>query len=249
MKKQWLVISIVVLISSAFSLADKYPFSLPEGWPSPEFSFKGRNLTEEKILLGRVLFYDPILSRDNSISCASCHSPFNAFAHTDHALSHGIHDSVGKRNAPALMNLAWSKRFMWDGSAKSLDEQALIPITHPAEMGERMDHLLEKLNQSPLYEKLFQDAFGRNGISQKNLTAAITQFMLTLVSSNSRYDSVMRKQTTFTPQENRGYGLFRNHCASCHTEPLFTNHSFKNNGLSLDEKLNDYAAGIPPISD
>ena len=84
-------------------------FAVPEGWPKPHYNFKQNPLTEEGFQLGRQLFYDPILSKNNTISCASCHSSFNAFAHTDHSLSHGIDDLIGTRNAPALMNLAWQK--------------------------------------------------------------------------------------------------------------------------------------------
>ena len=87
--------------------------------------------------MGRILFYDPILSSDNTISCASCHSPYNAFSHSDHQLSHGINDQIGKRNAPALFNLAWQKKFMWDGSINHLDVQPLAPISHSKEMNEK----------------------------------------------------------------------------------------------------------------
>ena len=95
-------------------------FPAPAHFPPPVYDFAANPLSDEKIRLGRVLFYDPLLSKDGSISCASCHSPYNAFAHTDHALSHGIGDRVGSRNAPALMNLAWQKSFMWDGAVAHL---------------------------------------------------------------------------------------------------------------------------------
>ena len=105
-------------------------------------------LTEDGIALGRFLFYDPILSEDNTISCASCHSPYNAFAHTDHDLSHGIDNRIGTRNSPALMNLAWNKSFMWDGSVNHLDMQVLAPLSHPAEMDNDISKMMERMTSS-----------------------------------------------------------------------------------------------------
>src|SRR5437763_661966 len=95
-------------------------FIKPKNWPEPVYDLKKNPLSENKILLGRALFYDPLLSKNNIISCASCHSPFSSFTHIDHALSHGINDSIGKRNSPALINLAWQKTFMWDGAINNL---------------------------------------------------------------------------------------------------------------------------------
>ena len=113
--------------------------SPPKHFPEWVYPFDKNPLTKAKITLGRVLFYDPILSRDSSISCASCHAPFNAFAHSDHALSHGIEDSIGRRNAAALFNLAWQRQFMWDAAINHLDMQALAPIQHQDEMGRKLD--------------------------------------------------------------------------------------------------------------
>jgi len=214
-------------------------FSVPENFPQPVYDFSKNHLTESKILLGRILFYDPILSKNNTISCESCHSPFSAFTHIDHTLSHGIHDSIGTRNSPALMNLAWQKFFMWDGAVNNLDMQALAPISHPAEMGSTINEVVEKLNASEKYRKLFYNAFGDNTATGEKTLKAISQFMLTLVSANSKYDKVMRKESNFTEQEANGYLLFKNNCASCHTEPLFTNGNFENNGLPMDLLLKD----------
>jgi cytochrome c peroxidase len=100
-------------------------------------------VTPAKVALGRKLFFDPILSRDATISCASCHLPQTAFAHTDHDLSHGIGDRIGMRNSPALMNLAWNSSFMWDGSVHHLDVQALAPITAHDEMDETMEGVVK----------------------------------------------------------------------------------------------------------
>jgi cytochrome c peroxidase len=215
-------------------------FSIPHNWPKPSYDFSKNPLSSSKVELGRALFYDPILSRDNSISCASCHSPFNAFAHVDHDLSHGIDNKIGTRNAPALMNLAWQRAFMWDGAINHLDMQALFPITHPKEMDEKIENIVAKLQGSKLYPTLYLEAFGDSSITGEHTLKAISQFMLTLVTCNSKYDSVMRKEAIFSEQEKKGYMLFKEHCASCHTEPLFTNLNYENNGLELDTSLNDY---------
>lgn len=240
MRKYWVLLFIVTLILSAYTADKSAWFAVPKNWPEPNYDFTKNPLSVDKIQLGRALFYDPILSRDNSISCASCHSQYTAFAHVDHALSHGIEDRVGKRNAPTLVNLAWNKSFMWDGAINHLDMQSLAPINHPDEMDEKTEHLILKLRQTKRYPKLFYKAYGDSNITGEHTLKAIAQFMLTLVSNSSKYDSVMRKEAKFTPQEKRGYYLFKKNCAGCHQEPLFTNSSFENNGLKMDTLLKDY---------
>ena len=123
--------------------SDPVELEYPQNWPKPSYDFTKNPLTKQGIALGRRLFYDPILSRDSIVSCSSCHLSFTAFTHVDHALSHGIEDRVGTRNSPALMNLAWSKSFMWDGAINHLDFQVLAPISSPVEM----DHSIEKVVQ------------------------------------------------------------------------------------------------------
>ncbi|MCD6017412.1 MAG: cytochrome-c peroxidase [Bacteroidetes bacterium] len=220
-------------------MATEQLFVAPENWPETTYDFSKNPLTLQKVELGRKLFYDPILSKNNSISCASCHSQYSAFTHVDHDLSHGIEDRIGTRNSPTLMNLAWHKSFMWDGAINHLDVQALGPISHPDEMGEKIENVVLKLQQSKKYPALFYKAFKDSLITGEHLLKSISQFMLTLVCSNTKYDSVMRKQTQFTTQERNGYMLFQKNCGSCHTEPLFTNLEFENNGLAVDPTLND----------
>jgi cytochrome c peroxidase len=220
-------------------IKDNHFFNPPDYFPKPVYNFEQPPLDSNKIELGRILFYDPILSKDNTISCASCHSPFNAFAHTDHDLSHGIFDSIGNRNAPALFNLAWQKTFMWDGAINHLDMQALAPISHPSEMGSNINEVIKKLNESKAYKKLFLNAFQDSTISTSKILKALSQFQLTLVSSNTKYDKVKMGKETFTEQEKNGYQLYKNNCASCHSEPFFSNYNFENNGLPIDPTLND----------
>lgn len=233
--KKGLIISLTLLCIAASNFTEPYPNYFPE----PNYKLDFSSKTYDLIQLGRALFYDPILSADNSISCASCHSPYNSFAHTDHAVSHGIHDSIGKRNAPALINLAWQKELMWDGASNHLDVQALAPITHPGEMAETIEHVIDKLQKSKLYQSLFKGAYGDTLINSQRMLKALTQFQLTLISDDSKYDKVRRNEDTFSIQEIRGYQLFLTHCNSCHTEPLFTNHKFKNNGLNIDSQSMD----------
>ena len=240
MRKNVIILCLFVFIMFSFVLIkDNHFFNPPDYFPKPVYNFEQPPLDSNKIELGRILFYDPILSKDNTISCASCHSPFNAFAHTDHDLSHGIFDSIGNRNAPALFNLAWQKTFMWDGAINHLDMQALAPISHPSEMGSNINEVIKKLNESKAYKELFLNAFQDSTISTSKILKALSQFQLTLVSSNTKYDKVKMGKETFTEQEKNGYQLYKNNCASCHSEPFFSNYNFENNGLPIDPTLND----------
>lgn len=240
MRKNVIILCLFVFIMFSFVLIkDNHFFNPPDYFPKPVYNFEQPPLDSNKIELGRILFYDPILSKDNTISCASCHSPFNAFAHTDHDLSHGIFDSIGNRNAPALFNLAWQKTFMWDGAINHLDMQALAPISHPSEMGSNINEVIKKLNESKAYKALFLNAFQDSTISTSKILKALSQFQLTLVSSNTKYDKVKMGKETFTEQEKNGYQLYKNNCASCHSEPFFSNYNFENNGLPIDPTLND----------
>lgn len=231
---------VFIILITAFTLKEAVQLGYPEYFPKPVYDFKKNPLSQEKIELGRALFYDPLLSKDGTISCASCHSSFNAFAHTDHALSHGINDNIGTRNAPSLMNLAWHKSFMWDGAINHLDVQALAPISHQKEMAESIENVVQKLQNNKLYPGLFYIAFKDSIITGERVLKAISQFQLTLVSANSKYDRVQQQKEQFTAQEQKGYQLFQKNCNSCHTEPLFSNFEFANNGLPVDTTLNDF---------
>ena len=229
---------ILILVSFRYT-GDLWKTS--SNWPEPVYDFRKNPLDSATIQLGRVLFYDPVLSLDSTISCASCHSPYNTFTHVDHALSHGIYDRIGTRNSPVLVNLAWGKSFMWDGAVNHLNMQAVAPLENHLEMGESLHHVIQKIRRQEKYKRLFKSAFHSEAITGERLLKAISQFMLTLVSSNSKYDQVVRGENgvQFTEQENKGYYLFKEHCASCHTEPLFTNQTFQNNGLAPDSILRD----------
>ncbi|WP_276483869.1 cytochrome-c peroxidase [Paraflavitalea pollutisoli] len=210
--------------------ADSFP--RPANFPEPLYNFNNNSYNKIKIELGRRLFYDGLLSKNGTVSCGTCHIQATAFSHHGHRLSHGIHDSVGARNAPALQNLAWASNFMWDGGVTDLDLQPLVPINSHVEMGESMDSVLIKLRKDFNYSTYFNAAFGSQQITTARVMQALSQFMASMVSANSKYDRVMRHEgASFTPEESKGYTIFKSKCASCHQEPLFTDHSFRNNGL------------------
>jgi len=214
---------------------DKKPtplkFEIPKGWPKPPANIFAKNkLTEQGFQLGRKLFYDGKLSKDGEVSCASCHQQFAAFANYDHDLSHGVNNSLSIRNAPALINVAWMQQLHWDGAISHIEVQPLAPITAANEMGENLDSVLLKLRNDTAYLRMFKEAFGDPEITSQRMLKAIAQFVGSLVSSNSKYDKVMRGEAAFTDYELRGYLTFKSNCASCHKEPLFTDNSFRNNG-------------------
>ena len=209
-------------------------FQQPANFPEPAYHFAINTVTKEGFELGRKLFYDPILSRNNTISCGSCHIQTSAFTQHGHSVSHGIEDRLGVRNSPPIMNLAWNTSFMWDGGIFDLDLQPVAPITNHVEMDETAANVLSKLKAHPDYPGLFQSAFGTTEITTAGFMKALSQFMAMCVSSNSKYDSVIRKEgKTFTTEEEQGYVLFKQKCSSCHTEPLFTDQSFRNNGIGI----------------
>lgn len=215
-------------------------FPLPEGWPATRYNFSTNPLTREGFELGRQLFYDGLLSKDGNFPCASCHQPAAAFGTFDHDLSHGFNDQHTLRNAPPLFNLAWHLEMHHDGGISSLDLQPLAPLTAPNEMAETIPNVLQKLNADPDYKKQFRTVFGTEEITTERLTKALSQFMLMLVSAGSKYDRVMAAKDRFNVNEEAGYAIFQQKCSSCHTEPLFTDLQYRNNGLPVNPDLLDY---------
>lgn len=215
---------------------------VPKGWPKPVYDFAKNPITPEGFSLGRKLFFDPLLSKDSSTSCSSCHLQFTNYTHVDHSLSHGIYGAKGTRNTLSIMNVAWSKNFMWDGGINNIEVQPLGPIENPVEMDNTLANVVAHLKKSPAYREKFKKAFGDSAeITGQRVLKALAQFMVSIQSFNSKYDKVMRKEkgVEFTEAETRGLKLFRKNCESCHKEPLFTNNSFENNGLPPDPKLKD----------
>ena len=201
-------------------------------------------LTVEGVALGKRLFFDPILSVNNSQSCSSCHDQSSAFS-DPRRVSPGAHGQPGKRNAMPLFNLAWaSEGLFWDGRARSLREQVLMPITDPTEMGESIGNVLSKLRADATYPADFQKAFV-DGITSVTLAKSLEQYLLTLVSQDSGFDRAVRKRGELTEQEKQGLSLFVTEhdparglrgadCFHCHGGTLFTDNRFHNNGLALE---------------
>lgn len=217
------------------------PVSLaaPPYFPPPVYPFGAAPFTKETIELGRHLFYEGRLSKDGNYPCSSCHQQEAAFTTFAHDLSHGYNNSHTTRNAPALFNLAWQNEFRHDGSAKTIEAVALAHITHPNEMGETMEGVLDKLKRDNKYRQLFAAAYGDEAISSERLLLALAHFVVSIVSANSRYDKVKKGEAAFTPVEKNGYEVYKAACAYCHAEPLFTDFSYRNIGLELDPFFRD----------
>jgi cytochrome c peroxidase len=203
----------------------------PDYFPEPHYQFTQNKLTKEGFELGRALFFDPVLSIDSSVSCASCHAQVHAFADHNTALSTGVFGRKGIRNSPAIINAAWQTSFMWDGGINHIEVMPFGPIDNVNEMNETLPHILKKLRRHPTYPDRFRHVFGETPVQSQQVFYVLAQYMGMLISSDARYDQMRRGEISFSATEERGYLLFRQHCASCHTEPLFTDHSFRNTGL------------------
>ena len=196
-------------------------------------------LTQEGVALGRKLFFDKILSVNNTQACADCHKPELAF--TDGIqYSIGIDGIEGSRNAMPIFNLAWNydEQFFWDGREFSLERQTFDPIISPIEMHNDLENVVEELQQHNEYPILFEQAFGTSTIDSILLSKAIAQFERTIISDNSKFDQYLLGQSSLSPEEQEGFNIFmdeeRGDCFHCHgsqNNPLWTDNKFHNNGL------------------
>ncbi|HUM50387.1 MAG TPA: cytochrome c peroxidase [Chitinophagales bacterium] len=205
-------------------------------------------MTLEGIALGKKLFFDPILSRDSTLSCAGCHKPIDGFSDV-RKLSTGVDGIFGRRNASALVNLAWQKnRFFWDGRESSLTEQALKPVEDPVEMHLPWAIAEFRLQNNSVYKDLFYKAFGVNSITKEYVTKALEQFEMTLVSYNSKFDKYVRGEVPLSISEIRGFDIFKTEkgdCFHCHssTAPevfISPDRTFANNGLDSVENVTGF---------
>jgi len=205
--------------------------SYPSYFPDPVYKFNNNELTVQRFALGKKLFFDKNLSLDGTIACASCHAQSHGFADHNVSFSSGVGGALGTRNSPSIANMIWSPSFMWDGGVNHIEVFSVAPITNPLEMKETMAHVVSKLNADSEYLILFKEAYGVSQINDQVMLRALTNYMSMIVSCNSKYDKVKQGKASFTTLENNGYTLFQAKCATCHTEPLFTNYSYINNGL------------------
>ena len=203
------------------SLRDAGVGGLKSGLPRLREGF-----TPEQIDLGRYLFFDPILSTDGTVSCASCHDPALGFA-DGQAQATGIGGQTLKRSAPSLWNVGFLSALLWDGSKSTLESQMQGPLYSPIEMGNTPAQLLATLNANNTYRPLFEQAFGTTPISLEQIYTAIAAFESSLISLNSRYDLYAHGyHAALNEEEIAGLNVFRSfvaRCAECHTPPLFTN--------------------------
>jgi cytochrome c peroxidase len=246
--------------------AAPYRFTFASHFPIPPLP-RDNPLTAEGVELGQRLFSDPILSINGRQSCASCHQPDAGFVDKDRATSLGAEGQAGTRNAMPLFNLAWKPSFFWDGRAATLREQVLMPIQNPIEMHETLSNVVAKLRswssrpEKPLmspsaighrpsaidYPALFARAFGTRDITADLVARALEQFLITLVSHDSKFDRAFQGRAQLSEEEKRGFELFMTEydprrgqfgadCFHCHSGPFFTNHRFANNGLDATPK-------------
>jgi cytochrome c peroxidase len=226
-------------------LPEKYTpfrFQMAPTFPMPDLPMDNP-LIEERVSLGEKLFQEPAFSKDNSISCLACHNPEKGFS-DPRRFSIGIHGDPSTRNSMTLWNLAWKKDFFWDGRAKSLRQQVLLPVQDHDEMDESLANVAEKLSSNPMYPPLFKEAFGSSKINADRIALALEQFVLSLTSYRSKFDLAMAGLTQLTSEEQRGFELFMTEfeprmgqrgadCFHCHGGALFTDSQFHNNGLDI----------------
>lgn len=214
---------------------------LPTNFPEIAYNLDNNPITDAGFELGKRLFYEGKLSSNGAIACAFCHEQAFAFTHHGHNLSHGVNGGIGLRNAQPIQNLAYQTSFMWDGAASHLDLQPILPITSELEMGETLSNVIVKLQQDSYYQAQFAKAFDGGEVNTENMLKALSQFMLMMISSNSKYDKYVRQEdnVTLTALELDGLNTFQNKCSSCHASDLFTDQTFRNNGLPINPQLND----------
>ena len=206
-------------------------------------------LTVEGIALGKRLFFDKILSGNQTQSCAHCHRPQDAFSHA-FQFSPGANGDLGNRNSMPLFNNAWNyeELFTWDGKEFSLENQAFEPVTNPIEMNADWQEIENRLNGHDSYPELFRQVFGPGRIDSVMVVKAIAQFQRTLISANSKFDRYLLGQESLTPEESNGFAIFmdeaKGDCFHCHgsdNNPLWTDNDFHNNGL--DATFTDLGLG------
>lgn len=236
------------VINTDFSTvqAEEPVIKVPAGLPPIEFPADNPP-TAEKIALGKQLFFDKRLSRDNTISCASCHSPNKGYSNADQFAT-GFKGQKGGRNSPTIINAAYNKFHFWDGRAGSLEEQALGPIANPIEMNLTVKEAIDRINAIPGYKKQFQKIFGSDA-TEENMAKAIATYERTILCGNAPYDKFKAgDKKALSEAAQRGMKLFfgKAVCSACHAGPNFTDNAFHNLGVGMDAKAPD--AGRKVIS-
>ncbi len=244
MKSQFSILLFTLILGSISSCTTQEEidpaFSLSVPSSLGTFPMRSENpLTQEGIDLGKMLFFDSILSDNNRISCSSCHFPQLAFSDGVSLSNAGISKQELIRHTPTLFNLAWHKGFFWDGGANNLASLTFAPITHPDEMASDLNDVVQKLKNHTLYPILFQKAFPNEKISSKTLSFALEQYQLSLISGNSKYDDYLAGKILLNNEEQKGLKLFTQHCESCHQGNHFSDYEYHNNGLDTEFNYGD----------
>jgi cytochrome c peroxidase len=196
--------------------------------------------TAAKAQLGKQLYFDPRLSRDNTVSCASCHDPKLGYSNGA-AVATGIDGQKGGRSAPTVVNTAYGVLQFWDGRASGLEDQALGPVQNPIEMNLTLDEAVARLSKIPGYQKQFQAVFG-TPVTSVGIARAIASYERTILCGNSPYDKYMAgDKSALSAAANRGRELFfgKAHCSACHSGPNFTDNGFHNLGVGMDQPKPD----------
>jgi cytochrome c peroxidase len=216
-------------------------FDVPNRFPTPNLP-ADNPLTEEGIALGKKLFYDPILSGNNTLSCADCHFQSKGFSDPVR-VSIGIEGVLGTKNASAIINAAWNTTNFWDGRTISLEEQALGPVTSFIELhSPSWKQVAQELMDNSEYIGLFKQAFNTDIIDSSHVVKAIAQFERIIISSESKFDKFLDYEASLTPSELRGKEIFnteKGDCFHCHSYPLFTSNLFHNNGLDPEGSMDN----------
>lgn len=240
MKNIFLVALVLLFFSCSKTDEEGYtniPVSIaqPNYFPTKTIDNSNNPLTEKGVELGKKLFYDGRLSSDGIVSCGFCHIQEDAFTHHGHTFSHGVNEGIGTRNTPPLQNLAFMNSYMWDGVTPHLEMQAIIPLTSEIEMNADLNEVIAMMSEDTEYKRLYKQAFEDGKINTENMLKALSQFMITLVSNNSKYDKIQRGDIgiSYTILEAEGAQVFEEKCASCHSGALQSNESFINNGLPV----------------
>jgi cytochrome c peroxidase len=247
MRRTYLTYGLFLLIILLFSAcgdepADDFiyaptPFSnpLPDHFPPMRIP-ESNPMTEQGVNLGKKLFYDPIISAEGNFSCASCHRLSYAFSDTI-PFSPDMDGVLQDMNTMPLFNTAFYQRYSWNGAIASIENDVLITIS---KLHGNWDQLLDELTEDDQYRRLFFEAFGRDTITVDQVEQSIAQFVRSLLSFNSRFDSIIAGTVSPTIEEMRGYELFfteEGDCFHCHIDPLFTNTGFHNNALDNVENM------------
>ncbi|MEZ7515129.1 cytochrome-c peroxidase [Flavobacterium frigidarium] len=239
----WLLIPLLLSCSNEGEEYVNLPldFAVPSNFPNLQYDIAANPPTEKGFELGKKLFYDGRLASDGLVSCGFCHIQADAFTHHGHTVSHGVDNALGTRNAPSIQNLAYQSIFMYDGAANHLDLQPIIPLTSEIEMNGDLTAILAMMKADKEYQNLFKASFTDGAVSIENMLKALSQFMVMLTSSNSKFDHYRRNEAggELTVDESAGYALFKTKCASCHATDLQTDDSFRNNGLAINPLIND----------